>query len=122
MKRPIPNRTAWIAALLALALLLLFAGGLALQQSGGADPAAPDGSHLPASVETLDSDRVSPANFEHLNVLALGMFLVSLGLLLGSGLAGCGAQRRLLELLRLPSITPLPPARPLLSALEVFRL
>lgn len=124
---------------LAVALLLLGAGGLALQQhSGGAraeaqghdapwsitgvDHAAPDSVSLLASGEALDSDETLPVSFEHLNALALGLFLVSLGLLLGAGLVGRGAEQRLLTLLRLPSVVPRNCLRTPLSVLEVFRL
>lgn len=124
MKPLNPERTARIAALLALAvaLLLLCAGALTLQNSGGVDRAAPGGSHYLASVEALDSYGTDPAGSEYLNALALGSFLVSLGLLLGAGLVGRGSERRLLELLRLPPVIPLTPARSPLSVLEVFRL
>lgn len=143
MKRRLPTRTVWAEAFLYLtvALLLLCAGGLALQQSGATqagervhdapgDPggvastnhAALDGAALLASGEALDSNEPLPLNSEHLNTLALGLFLVSLGLLLGSGLVGRGSKQRLLELLRLPSVLPLAPATSPLSLLEVFRL
>lgn len=140
MKRQLPTRTAWAVIFLSLlvALLLLCAGGLALQQTGGAqsgerghdapgcvasaDHAALDGAPLLASGEALDSDETTPLNFEHFNTLALCLFLVSLGLLLGSGLVGRSAEQRLLELLRLPSILPLAPATSPLSLLEIFRV
>lgn len=124
MKSPTPERTYRIAALLTLAaaMLLLCAGSLALQHSGGVDRAAPDGSHYLASVESLDSGGAATPESEQLNALLPGSFLVSLGLLLGAGLAGSGSERRLLETLRLPPVIPLAPARPPLSSLEVFRL
>lgn len=138
MKRRLPNHTARLARLLtlALAVLLLCAGGLALDQAGAgasvsqdsgvvthhAGSDGSDGLHLPSVVETPDSEETYPAGSEHLNTLVLGLFLVSLGLLLGAGLFGRASERRLLELLRLPSITPLSPARLPVSALEVFRL
>ena len=124
MKPLNPERAARIAALLALAvaLFLLCAGELALQNSGGVDRDAPGGSHYLASVEALDSYETEPAGAEYLNALALGSFLVSLGMLLGAGLIGSGSERRLLEFLRLPPVIPLTPARSPLSVLEVFRL
>lgn len=138
MRRRPPNRAVRIVTLLTLAaaLLLLCVGGIALQQTGAsaesqgshgspgvvAGHAALDGPHLPASVESPDSEETLPVGSEHLNTLVLGLFLVSLGLLLGARLAGQAAERRLLELLRLPSVLPLVPARAPLSALEVFRL
>lgn len=125
MKQRPPHRAARTAIILSLAavLLSLCAGGLALQQPGGA-PAGdhPGGPYISASMEALDSDETFPVDFDRLNVLALGLFLVSLGLLLGSGLVGRGAEQRLLELLRLPSVIPLLPVRSPLSALEVFRI
>ncbi len=122
MKLATPSRTARIAALIAFALVLLCAGGIALQHSGGVDRAAPGGSHYLASVETLDESEQAYSAFEYLNALVTSLFLVSLGLLLGAVLVGRGSELRLLELLRLPSFTPLAPARSPLSALEVFRL
>ena len=122
MKLATPSRTARIAVLIAFALALLCAGELALQHAGGVDRAAPGGSHYLASVEALDESEQESSTFEYLNALATSLFLVSLGMLLGAGLVGRGSERRLLELLRLPSFTPLTPARSPLSALEVFRL
>jgi hypothetical protein len=73
-------------------------------------------------VETPDSEELYPAGSDYLNTLFQGFFLVSLGLLLGAGLVGRALERRLLELRRLKSSTPLARARPSLSRLEVFRL
>lgn len=137
MRRRLPNRAARTATLLTLvaALLLLCVGGTALQQTeagagerGGGDSvvaaghAAIGGSHLPDLIEALDAKETFPVGYEHLNALSLGLFLISLGLLIGAGLVGRDGERRLLELLRLPSVIPLAPARAPLSALEVFRL
>jgi hypothetical protein len=115
---------------LGLAILLLCAGLLALHQlqqgeqgvSGAASYQVLDGSHLLSVVETPDSEELYPAGSDYLNTLFQGLFLVSLGLLLGAGLAGSVSERRLLELRRLPSSTPLARYRPPLSKLEVFRL
>lgn len=118
------RRTPGIAILLTLAavLALLCAGSLSLQDSGGVDRAAPDGSHYLASVEALDSGEAAHSDSEYLTTLLLSSFLVSLGLLLGAGLVGRFRERSLLEALRLAPVIPLAPARPPLSALEVFRL
>jgi hypothetical protein len=77
---------------------------------------------LPVFADISEAEEVSPVGFEHLGALVLGLFLVSLGLLLGAGLAGRIGERRLLELMRLPAVLRLLPSRPSLSALEVFRL
>lgn len=124
MKLATPSRAARIVVLfaLAVALLLLCAGSLALQNSGGVDRAAPGGSHYLASVEALDESEQTSSSFEYLNALVTSLFLVSLGMLLGAGLVGRGSERRLLEILRLPPVIPLAPARSPLSVLEVFRL
>ena len=124
-----------LTTLLFAVALLLCLGGLAVQDAdadagdreGGTtgvvdSHAALDGAHLPVPMETPDSEEKFPVGYEHLNALALGLFLVSLGLLLGAGLAGRAFERRLLELSRLPSSTPVAPARAPLSALEVFRI
>lgn len=115
---------------LGLAILLLCAGLLALHQlqqgeqgaSGTTSHQVSEGSHLLSVVETPDSEELYPAGSDYLNTLFQGLFLVSLGLLLGAGLVGRASERRLLELRRLPSSIPLARARPPLSRLEVFRL
>lgn len=111
-----------VSLTLVLALVLLCAGSLALLNSGGADRAAPEGSHYLASVESLDSGESAPADSVQINTLLLCSFLVSLALLLGVGLDGRGSERRLLERLRLPRVIPLKPVGHPLSMLEVFRL
>lgn len=135
MRLSSPIQVARIVTLLVLALLLLCGGGLVVQQTGlnagtprshdtgvGADLAPPNGSHLPALLESPDAEEASQGVYEHLTALMPGLFLVSLGLLLGAGLAGSAGERHLLELLRLPSVLPLTPAKASLSELEVFRL
>lgn len=125
MRRWSPNRATRMSALLLIvAVALLLAGGSVSQQPDGAAAghSQQSGSHIAVSVESLDSEESAPVDSERLNVLALGLFLVSLGLLLGSGLVGRGSRQRLLELLRLPSVIPVVPARAPLSAMEVFRL
>lgn len=115
---------------LGLAILLLCAGLLALHQPqrgdqgvlGATSHQVSGGSHLLSVVETPDSEELYPAVSDYLNTLFQGLFLVSLGLLLGAGLVGRVSERRLLELRRLPSSTPLARVRPPLSRLEVFRL
>lgn len=136
MTRSLPRHAVRIASLLALAAaLLLVAGAHAAQPAGAdardggsgheagvvADGSATGDSHLPGPVEAPDSEEVSPVGSEHLTMLVLGLFLVSLALLSGAGLVGRTAGR-LLERLRLPSVTPLAPVRGPLSLLEVFRL
>lgn len=132
MKRSLPGyRTRAVSLVtLGLAILLLCAGLLALHQlqqgeqgvSGATPHQISDGSHLLSVVETPDSEELYPAGSDYLNTLFQGFFLVSLGLLLGAGLVGRALERRLLELRRLKSSTPLARARPSLSRLEVFRL
>lgn len=140
MSRPLSNSPVRTSTLLTLAAALLALLLLSLASSGGgsaqkaeawgsgntgiaaAGHAQSGGTHIPAFAEVPDAEAASPVGFEYLNALALGMFLVSLGLLLGAGFAGRAANRRLLELMRLPAVLPLLPHRPPLSALEVFRL
>ena len=76
MKLATPSRKARISALIAFALVLLCAGGIALQHSGGVDRAAPGGSHYLASVEALDSYETEPAGSEYLNALVTSLFLL----------------------------------------------
>ncbi|WP_152670596.1 hypothetical protein [Rubrobacter aplysinae] len=132
------NRPARSTMLLVLvvAILLLLLGGASLQQAGewggdGSGPVAAGhtvgheavvGQHLPAFAEASDMEGAAPVDSEHLTTLALGLFLVSLCMLLGAGLAARVGERRLLESRRLPALLPLLPSRPPLSALEVFRL
>lgn len=127
-------RAAWLPAFAAAALLLLFAGGLALQHASGmqglsghgavarADHAQPGGFPVPASAETLESEETAPVEVERLNALSLCLFLVSLGLLLGVGRAGRGAELRRLDRLRLPAVVPRLPTGHPLPLLEVFRI
>lgn len=125
------DRSFLTAALLTLLVALaLCAGGLALQSShatsatgdAGHGSEMLSGSHLQAPAESPEPSETVPADYEHLSALAFGLFLVSLGLLLGAGFVGRAAERRLLERLRLPAVLPFTPSRRPLSALEVFRL
>jgi hypothetical protein len=131
MRRRIFRSALPVATVLLLGLLL-YAGGLAAQHSGAGERAGegagvvvgsgyPGGLHLPALVEAPDSGEASPVGSERINALALGLFLVSLGVLLGAGLAGRELQHRL-EALRLAPVRPWLPARVPLSALQVLRL
>lgn len=137
MSRLLSNRPARSTLLLtlAVALFLLILGGSSLQHAGtwtgkesvvsAIGHAAANGQvgqQLPVFADISEAEEVSPVGFEHLGALLLGLFLVSLGLLLGAGLAGRIGERRLLELMRLPAVLRLLPSRPSLSALEVFRL
>lgn len=129
MRRRIFRSALPVATVLLLGLLL-YAGGLAAQHSGAGERAGedagvvvgsgyPGGLHLPALVEAPDSGEASPVGSERINALALGLFLVSLGVLLGAGLAG---REHRLEALRLAPVRPWLPARVPLSALQVLRL
>lgn len=128
------SRLARVFALLAFALLLMCVGG-SMQQAGsdlvaysghdaGADknPVALGGSHSPALLESPDAEEALQEDSGNINMLIPAFFLVSLGLLLGAGLLGSGREQRLLDLLRLPSVSSPTPAKTSLARLEVFRL